>query len=1403
MTGPRPDRFQKALEHFKQTLPPNLVDKLSVCTLDDVRDICCNIQKEHGLERKLRHMRRLEPFVEAMEQFGKVIEPFTNVNEIVCFIWGPIKFLLGVARTHIDSFDKLLDAYDKIGNAIPGLSRYQTIFEEHPPLATVLEDYYSDILGFHQAALSVFSRSKWKELFHSTWKTFDSKFEPILRSLERRRELLESEKGSATLYELQRIRRDISNIYTKERNRTVQEDAEKHRREVYQIREKLEAPNYRIDQELSTEDRHGHNSGMWIFKDASFCSWSRDDTSGHNILYVNGIPGAGKTTLMSVVIEKLLEEKKDCIAYFYFKQKQPNKVSHNSALRALLLQLVERDSTLSDHLSEKISSIESVNLRSTKVLESFVKAALETYRISYIILDGLDECDPNEAEKSVGWFLSLIKGGLVGTNVALRVLFCGQRDGTLDTLLSDQPSISLEAHGHSEDVRQYCQSFSKKIREKFKISPEMEEEITLKVTNEAQGMFLYARVVLENLLNQTRRSRLREELEPGTFPQGIEKAYERVAMRIFKDSPVARREDAKKILGWIICARRLLRWREIQSLFCIDPVKGDVEYEERRLRDTCKELCGSLVDVHHASDMTTGPEDVIKIVHETAREYLVRREWLDASLEHARLAIFCSRYLTSEPFKYTINENEIAAYAVKGYYGLQDYAVQFWFHHFQSCTEQIARLDTNLYSEVMSVAKIILVSYGLPSKVGRLSDTEGFEEAARTLACLPEDGYERNTYLNIEHRTTLIRNAIEALDRSALHPTAQEILTDLHGSTAPYKCTKPWCESFTAGFGNAEDRKRHLNRHDRPFRCSFDSCFASQLGCDTRAKLDQHQKSYHPDLANDVIRFPKMATKKKMTIWTAATRGDLDAISSLLDSGTDINRPSRSTGGETPIYLAAKFGHLQICKMLLERGADTKIPETQNGRTALHVAVVAGNIDIVHLLVSQGRHLDNPDAHGRSPFCDACALGHLDIVKLLIETGVIATHMKPDRHPDCCNDKSYAPTLTPLGYACVEGHFAVVQYLLEEGQSNLVNKDILERASQRGHEDIVELLRPIIVKLENDLSQSNSLIDYSSTASSPSDSKSGREPEFSVTERNDWSVTFSPAIPPPDFDITLAHTLEQEKITCVRFSPDGKCLAIGSKSLVQIHDVTTGGQLYAFDENITHAIGGDSSIKVWEISTGSVRSTLSGEQKTVKSLAFTHYDRNIVSIDSHGTIQLWNLDTLTSLTTLSIGDADVSTISPNTEYVAASSIGGLARVWNTRTNQLVGSLRTLEWVSGIAFSPNGSNLVSFSDKIIKMWDIVVLEELAKQGLEEKSFIRHFKGHKTPVRSVALTSDGQWVLSGSVGGEVLIWDRNTGEPRFGFRGHKKPVDFITASPTGDYFATGSSTGAVRIWSFTRI
>lgn len=105
---------------------------------------------------------------------------------------------------------------------------------------------------------------------------------------------MEREKASASLYGIQSLQGQIEDLREEHRLRFAHDDLELHRMRVLRIREKLQAPDYQIDQEISTEDRNGHLSGAWIFKEPRYEKWSNRSTSGHEILYVNGKPGSGE-----------------------------------------------------------------------------------------------------------------------------------------------------------------------------------------------------------------------------------------------------------------------------------------------------------------------------------------------------------------------------------------------------------------------------------------------------------------------------------------------------------------------------------------------------------------------------------------------------------------------------------------------------------------------------------------------------------------------------------------------------------------------------------------------------------------------------------------------------------------------------------------------------------------------------------------------------------------------------------------------------------------------------------------------------------------------------------------------------------------------------------------------------
>ena len=87
--------------------------------------------------------------------------------------------------------------------------------------------------------------------------------------------------------------------------------------------------------------------------------------------------------------------------------------------------------------------------------------------------------------------------------------------------------------------------------------------------------------------------------------------YERIVVRIFENPNRSEREDAHNIFKWIVCAKRPLKWSDIQSIFAIDPVLQMVDSDERQLRVTCRDLCGSLVEARAGG--------TLELVHKSAK----------------------------------------------------------------------------------------------------------------------------------------------------------------------------------------------------------------------------------------------------------------------------------------------------------------------------------------------------------------------------------------------------------------------------------------------------------------------------------------------------------------------------------------------------------------------------------------------------------------------------------------------------------------------------------------------------------------------------------------------------------------------------------------------------------------
>ncbi len=76
------------------------------------------------------------------------------------------------------------------------------------------------------------------------------------------------------------------------------------------------------------------------------------------------------------------------------------------------------------------------------------------------------------------------------------------------------------------------------------------------------------------------------------------------------------------------------------------------------------------------------------------------------------------------------------------------------------------------------------------------------------------------------------------------------------------------------------------------------------------------------------------------------TKGDLDAVKSMVVAGTDINRKSK---GMTPLMYAARYNRTEIVKLLIANGADLKV-RSDKGYTALKYAKISKAHDTYKLI---------------------------------------------------------------------------------------------------------------------------------------------------------------------------------------------------------------------------------------------------------------------------------------------------------------------------------------------------------------------------------------------------------------------------------------------------------------------
>lgn len=458
---------------------------------------------------------------------------------------------------------------------------------------------------------------------------------------------------------------------------------------------------------------------QWLFENSKYKEWFQQRTG---LLRLTSYRTSGKSTLMKRAVQNMDSHAGLVMSHFFNRRcRQGAELQKNACgfFRSLMYQFLPYSHSSLCEAMLKYEETSDDSLWEQQWLKDTLKEEIPKAckKLPMVILvDAIDECSP-EGPASIMDFLQTVLSKSSGGELRICVSYSPGD-------VTEEADIDMAHHNYG-DIAKFVQEKLSGVRKcKLSVSPESEKSITMEIQERAQGMFLWAEIACDKVIEMDGHGKSAQAilLAIESLPQRIDDMF----LDLLKE---VQRNDAKetiKLFRWICFAKRPLSVEELQYAIVMDP-----DMKETSIKEICKNpdfrkdqrdmiranfhLSRGLAKVVNRTDgeqvwsvrripiwpspgSTQGHKNEVRLIHDCVHEFLLNRGFKElvsscsgngvedvTSSGQFQLSRSCIKYLSMEERHVWTSEKAEKGSVLS--FPFLEYAATSWLFH----TEQVER----------------------------------------------------------------------------------------------------------------------------------------------------------------------------------------------------------------------------------------------------------------------------------------------------------------------------------------------------------------------------------------------------------------------------------------------------------------------------------------------------------------------------------------------------------------------------------------------------------------------------------------------------------------------------------------------------------------------------------------